>query len=369
MALSKLTTRNAAFSARSVDKDTRTAELTWSTGARVLRQSLSGERFYEELSLSPESVDLTRLASGAPLLNSHRAQDLSDQIGVVEEAWIEEGGARARVRFSSRPEVASIFQDVSDGIIRNVSVGYRILETTREKRDGDDHPTILATRWQPQELSLVSIPADQHSQIRTEEVMEKNEIQNRPEKAKEETKNTNTHTKEDLNQALKSERERVSAITALSQRFQGSAIDPQKMIESGTSIEEARKVILDDLATRSESASVKPSVTVTRDEKATKRERIEKALLSRVALEHQSDDDIREYQGRSVVDLARSFLSLDYHTSRDEVISRAFHSTSDFSKILGNVAKQKLQASYEALSQRQNFWPLAEIVSALTLKT
>ncbi len=87
--------------------ETRTVEVVWSTGAEVRRNDpWTGKPYIERLSLEPGHVDLSRLESGAPLLDSHAAFTLAVIIGVVERAWIETGAAgpegRAVIRFSSR---------------------------------------------------------------------------------------------------------------------------------------------------------------------------------------------------------------------------------------------------------------------------
>jgi hypothetical protein len=89
-----------------IDAEARTVEVIWSTGATVRRRDLwTGKRYDEVLSRSPH-VDLSRLNSGAPLLNTHGAFDLAGVIGVVERAWIATSNdsyeGRATVRFSAR---------------------------------------------------------------------------------------------------------------------------------------------------------------------------------------------------------------------------------------------------------------------------
>lgn len=64
---------------------------------------------------------------------------------------------RAVVRFSKSSFASEVFEDVKDGIRHNTSCGYRIEKYAPIKgKDG-----ILATRWKPLEVSIVSIPADE----------------------------------------------------------------------------------------------------------------------------------------------------------------------------------------------------------------
>ena len=98
----------------------RIAEVVWSTGSRRTVSSWFTDDYEEELELNAGAVRLERLNAGAPLLNSHNAYDLDRVIGVVVagSAKIERGQGTAQVRFSNRPEVDSIWQDVKDGIRR-----------------------------------------------------------------------------------------------------------------------------------------------------------------------------------------------------------------------------------------------------------
>ena len=151
-------TRQAAFQPATLNDAERTVELVWTTGAAVRRMDYwSGRAYYEELSLDPAAVNLTRLNSGAPLLDTHSSNGVGTVIGVVERAWLEGNEGRAVVRFSARDDVAPILADVKDGILRNVSVGYSV--ETYQVEEGDV-PVYRATAWTPMELSLVPVGAD-----------------------------------------------------------------------------------------------------------------------------------------------------------------------------------------------------------------
>ncbi len=157
----------AMFEPSTINVEERTVELVWTTGAQVKRASWSRGDYIEELSLQPGAVRLDRLNGGAPLLNSHSSYDLRDQIGVVLRAWLDGAEGRALVKFSSRADVEPIFQDVRDGIYRNVSVGYKVHKTERDETGVT--PIERAVDWEPYELSLVPIPADAGSTVRSEE--------------------------------------------------------------------------------------------------------------------------------------------------------------------------------------------------------
>jgi HK97 family phage prohead protease len=166
-----IATRSAPI--ENVNEETRTVRLVWTTGAQVQRYDWwEGKRFLEELSLDDGAVDLTRLNDGAPLLNSHGMYDLSSQIGVVERAWIENGQGYAEVRFPQAgisEDADRVFQLVKDRIIRNVSVGYRVDKYQITDNQGDGLDIWRAVKWQPMEISLVTVPADAGAGVRSEQ--------------------------------------------------------------------------------------------------------------------------------------------------------------------------------------------------------
>lgn len=146
-----------------VHDDTRTVDLVFSTGSDVPRYDwMSGEKYIERLSMDPKAIRLGRLNSGAPLLNTHSAYELEDVIGVVEPNTAKIAGkvATATVRFSKRDDVEPYYQDVKDGIIRNVSVGYRIHKFEETAASAGAAAVRLATDWEPYEISLVPMGAD-----------------------------------------------------------------------------------------------------------------------------------------------------------------------------------------------------------------
>jgi HK97 family phage major capsid protein/HK97 family phage prohead protease len=111
----------------------------------------------EILDTTATSMRQGRLRSGANLLCDHDARDV---VGVVES--VEVGAdrvARALVRFGKSARAEEVWQDVRDGIRRNVSVGYIVHKAQAVgQRDGVD--AYRVTDWEPFEVSMVSVPAD-----------------------------------------------------------------------------------------------------------------------------------------------------------------------------------------------------------------
>jgi HK97 family phage major capsid protein/HK97 family phage prohead protease len=144
--------RSIEIDRSAINEKERTVSLSFSSETPV-------ERWFGSEVLGHESgnVRMNRLENGAALLMDH---DRKDQVGVVETATIDKDRkGRAVVRFSRSARGEEIFQDVKDGIRRLVSVGYRIHKQVTEKQSGGVE-VVRVVDWEPYELSIVAIPAD-----------------------------------------------------------------------------------------------------------------------------------------------------------------------------------------------------------------
>jgi HK97 family phage major capsid protein/HK97 family phage prohead protease len=151
--ISSTLTRTFDLDQASVNEEGRTVALSFSSETPVDRNF-----GVEVLDHSPGSCDLSRLNNGAPLLFNH---DTERHIGVVESAEVSNGRGTAVVRFADDEEGEKYFRRVKTGISRKVSVGYRF--TDRNKVDVTDEGGREIYRfraWQPFEVSIVPIPAD-----------------------------------------------------------------------------------------------------------------------------------------------------------------------------------------------------------------
>lgn len=135
-----------------IDEDARTASLAFASETPY-------ERWWgvEILDVTATSMRQSRLRSGANLLCDH---DHKDVVGVIESVEIgADQVGRAVVRFGKSARAEEVWQDVKDGIRRNVSVGYMVHKAQLvETVDGVE--TYRITDWEPFEVSLVSVPAD-----------------------------------------------------------------------------------------------------------------------------------------------------------------------------------------------------------------
>lgn len=378
----------AMFAPETVNADERTVDVVWTTGAQVKRSDWARGDYIEELSLRPDHVRLDRLNKGAPLLDSHENWSLRSVLGVVERAWLNGNEGRATVRFSKRAEVEPIFQDVRDGILRNISVGYRKHKTERDETG--TMPVERAVDWEPYELSLVSIPADAAAQVRSEELptmnsetdpernspMDETRKQEAPAEAPgAEAVATTTETRSipapasapavDVEAVRAGERRRVSDILDACRKAGLDGEFAEKLIADGTSISDARAAIIDAFSAKTHAGqpqTIGSRIDVTEDHSEKRAAAMLDALEARSGLKSWDDGGAREYRGTTLLDMARECVEASgvntRGMSKEDLAGRAMHSTTDFPLLLTSIQRVTLKAAYGA--ERQTWAPLAE---------
>jgi hypothetical protein len=130
----------------SINAETRTtARAVLSNGARVRRNGIRPDGGFGPWieGLSVEGADLSR-AAGAPLLVDHVAS-AENQLGVIEGAVRDGDKIVANIRFGKGPRADRYFTDVQDGIRAGLSIGYEVLNWTKEK--ASEVPTFIANQW------------------------------------------------------------------------------------------------------------------------------------------------------------------------------------------------------------------------------
>ncbi len=394
--------RMAELAPGSVDSDARTVEVVWSTGARVRRVPFFGDAYDEELSLDPAHVRLERLNAGAPFLRVHELTELDAVIGSVapDSARIENGRGVATVRLSEREDVDAIWRDIQAGHIRAVSIGYQVHRYEVSKPEGG-RELWRAVDWTPFEISAVPVGADPAAGFRSTETLhacvvhragagpktertstmhdedietedaaeaaeaveevgtpdetetEETRSPKRPLKPKEQPK---PDAEALVAEARASERERASTIFDLTSRLGLERSVADDLVKRGVGLDEARRQILDTLADASDRTRTFGHVSVPlggQDERVTRRDAVANALLHRYSPTlFQLTDAARQFRGMTLMELARESLGeAGVNTrgmSRDEVATRALHSTSDFPEILAAVTNKTLRQAYEA---------------------
>lgn len=341
----------AAFAPNSVNVEARTAQLVWTTGARVLRGMF--EPFYEELSLDPNHVRMGRLQSGAaPLLDSHRASGIGDILGVVESASLEKSRGVANVRFARTEAGDRALGMASDGVLKNVSVGYRV-HAMQKVEDGEGKtPVYRAVDWEPHEITLAPMGADAGALVRSASA-DTNPCTFEERIMKIENQDTETP------DATAVERTRAAEITKLTKLAKLGDDWATRMIADGTTVADARTAVLNELVRRD--AEYPPSSggsymrfeggNENRDTNAIAL--MSEALASRFGGKAPSAE-ARQYQRLSCLDFARHLLEVrgvnTRHMSRNQIVERSLHSTSDFTNLLTGTGNRLLRAAYDAYS-------------------
>lgn len=357
----------------SFDEADNSIVVIFSTGERGLRGGWS--QYYEELEISDKAIRMDRLKKGAPFLKNHYA-DINEQIGVVVDAWIEGANAMARIRLSESEAHASIVADIKAGIIKNISVGYRVYKYEEVAVGEGEIPVYRATDWEPLEISAVAIPFDSSSQTRsgdnnnyeceivlkkTGEVFMTEEEKRALEKQQKEERDLVAKA------AAEAERTRASEISKAVKEAGLEASVTEDFISRGVSVEEAAKGIIKEMAKRAGGPIKTHNVQVVGDERETLRSGMEEAILHRAGAKGvELTDNGRRFRNMKLLDMARYISKSDFNLTSDEVIARAFHSTSDFPSILMNATNKALQNSYEELPQ--TFSPFVRPVSLSDFK-
>lgn len=137
-----------ALDSGAIDTETRTVPASLSSEIEVKRW------FGREVLLHEKNaVDLSRAADGLPLLWNHNS-DLP--IGLVENVRLDGNKLRGDLRFSRNAKAEEVWQDVQDGMLRNISIGYQI----HDWLESNDSDLIRVTHWELAEASIAPVPAD-----------------------------------------------------------------------------------------------------------------------------------------------------------------------------------------------------------------
>jgi HK97 family phage prohead protease len=170
-------TRFADVAPSSFDAKARTVDCVISMGSPV-------QRFYgtEVLRISPEAVNLDRMKGGSmiPLLDSHQAGGINNALGRFQKTRFDRKALMGTVRFNETPNGTLAMGMVERGEIAGISAGYAVREWLIQDADNnvidpevdrirwdEDGLTFTAVKWDLHEASLVSVPADPKSSIRS----------------------------------------------------------------------------------------------------------------------------------------------------------------------------------------------------------
>lgn len=172
----EIDTRFADVKPSSYNEKARTVDAVISVGSPV-------QRFYgtEVLRISKDAVDTSRMNSaGIPLLDSHQQSGIDNHLGRFTKTWIARDALMGTIQFNDTPRGRQAEGMVKRGEIAGISAGYtvnewqitdangRVIDPEIERiRYDEDDLTFTAIKWSLHEASLVSVPADPQSYIRS----------------------------------------------------------------------------------------------------------------------------------------------------------------------------------------------------------
>lgn len=139
--------------------------ISFSSEIPYLRDTWWDGSWVEVLGHGANEVDLSRLNARAAVLANHDRRTAVGNtplagIGAVERAWLQDGRSMAEIAISRREALADLRQDIADGLVTQVSVGYQINERILVKSTEGQPDEYRVTSWTPFEISLVDIAAD-----------------------------------------------------------------------------------------------------------------------------------------------------------------------------------------------------------------
>ncbi|WP_286949223.1 MULTISPECIES: prohead protease/major capsid protein fusion protein [Brevundimonas] len=385
--------RFAAFAPTTYDAATRSVEVIISTGVR--RRTWFG---YEELEVSPEACDISRVALGqVRALDHHNDRQIDAVVGSVVEARFEGPNLVGRIVFADTDIGRKVEGMVARGELTGISCGYTI-ETFELVGIEDDREIWRATRWSLMEVSFVSVPADANAGVRSAgqspgtpgepaDPQQENETMRTRlmggAAAAALSPNTDTGaapvapTGETATRAAAPAAQPVPSGVGLTDglrlleqaRSFGADVETQiraLVTDPAQTVQSVESAIL-AAASRAQAAQTAAvaagaGARVSSDERETQSRGMVDALVSRMT--HAQPTDIgRQYRGLRIVDLMAERNGIASRNV-DEIIERSvgMHTTSDFPNLLQQAASRVLLASYtqaqpiyRTFSARRNF--------------
>lgn len=401
----------ADIDAGTLDVAARSFDVVFATDTPVLRYSWMREEYYYEV-LRMGGANLERASGGLPLLDNHETWGSvrRNTLGRANDVRFDGSVYRAKVTLSKRDELNDLWQDIQDGIVKDISFGYSVDEAIRlELKEGEKYRTYDISKWTPKEISLVNIPADPKSGVRSgdlftlnlrslnedginenviinnEQIMKREEIiamlaqrgitvapditdealRSELDKALNVRSGGDTSEAE-IKAAVEGERKRSNEITMAVRAAKLPSEFGEKLITEGKSIDEARAEIIAEFAKKDPMDGVRGhnAEVGTDREHEMRKEAIATSLIMRNSPElltgagKPSDDVIKEaqkYRHETLYDLAKASLvragenveGLDKMT----IVGRAItSSTSDFPVYLEGANRTTLLAAYATQS-------------------
>lgn len=330
----------------SFNPEARTVDLVLATETPVRRRSWDVGTYDEILLVNAQAIDATRLDSMA-LLDSHDAYSgLDSRLGSVVPGSLRFEGKTAIVtaKISRNPKGEALFRDLEDGHVMGASVGYKITSQTKTEAPAGGTATIRATRWQPMEISVVSVPADPGASTRSHE--------------SDADTTTPAIERQTMNRAeINAEIRSIAKATQLDSAWIDSQVDAE------ATVDQARAAAIEAMKTRATTTPSNIKVGTDHTDPDAIRSAMSDALAHRLApATVKLEGRATEFRGHTVLDLVGDMAAARgervNHRDREGLLQRAVgaHSTSDFPLLLAAAANKALLSQYEVAAPTYRMW-------------
>lgn len=379
----------AGIAPTSANDDSMTVEVVAATPTKVRRYDWrNSTEFDEELVIAASAMRLERMASGLPIYDDHKHyQGIDGVLGITEGYRFEGEKLITTIRFDKSEKGKEAYRKVKEGIIKTVSVGYKVhgYERNTTIKDGEI-PIYRATSWEPMELSLAPIPADIKSSVRNEQ--NRNTVQivdNNMNPIDEGTKPVVDNGEGTQERSLPNggggaapvvpmptqtadlaeERKRSAGIIELAKRHNLDQTLASNHISSGTSLDAFRALVLDELEKRNAPITGNTNIAqVTADERDKFRKIGEIGIGLRTGMITEGElrkttegqamlEAARPYRGIRLARMAEICLENEGVNVRallgneEEIVGRAITSSQkDFVVMLAGTANRRLRERY-----------------------
>ena len=268
--------------------------------------------FWEILGHDEGEVRLDWLASGnAPLLWMHQH---FEPVGVIESAELRKKSIFVTVRLGNSALAREKRRDIDEGVLRNVSVGFRVhgLRFEEENAQGE---LFRITDWEPLEGSLVTVPADRQTGfgrgssekcllqlVEHHRIMAERKSNEQVLVGQEAETTLEAEASERVQAAVAEDRVRQAEIRRIGTRW-GFGSEAEAACEQGTSTSDFRGLILDKAAIRSPGMSTDELGLTESETQRYSVQRVIDALrtgdFSRAEFEVEVSTALKDAQGRS----------------------------------------------------------------------
>lgn len=347
-------------------EDERRFELSFSSETPYQRSF--GDEILEH---SSDSIDLSRLEQIGVVLFNHNPDKV---IGKIEKVWIDGSSRKGKavIFFDDDEQSNIIYKKVKSGTLKGVSVGYvvQIWEVVEENQFSTDGrfqgECYIAKKWQPLEISIVSVPADASVGVGrsvTENTQTENEVKTEVQ-VDSEQKNSNlgVYTLKNINQEnidgqnmevnkmdekelMEQVNKRNAEIIGLGEHYK---VNVNEFIKSGASVETVKTHIMEQLA---KSQTVTSNVEVTVDETEKFRSAVTDAIALRAGLKIEKPAmGATELRHLNMVELSKEVLERSGESVRGksafEIATRAMN-TASLQLVFANVTNKVLTNAYQ----------------------